>query len=255
MSSLDTLSISAVAASGAGHAAELVAAALLVELRVASFLFTMRVRRYYFVRHGQTLLNAKHVKQGAEGGLSEKGKAEAARAGKALSPLHIGCILSSPYERARQTADIMNKALRTRIRYTPLLAERRNPSEVIGKNRDDPAVVRIVDQIELAYHEDDYRYSDEENFLDLKARAKKCLHYLARHGASKTCVITHHAFLKMILAYMLYRGRLTAAEYVKLSFFNVSDNGGITICEYHPWKRLSATRGWSVVSFNEIVPE
>jgi len=215
--------------------------------------FQMRTRRFYIVRHGETILNAKHIKQGKDGGLSESGKKQAVKVGTMLAPLHIKKIIASPYERARETVYIINERLRIPTLFSPLLAERRNPSEVIGKDRDDREVVRIIDQIDLAYHADEYRFSDEENFIDLKKRAKKCLVFLARHGASRTCVVTHHAFLKMLLSFMLYRKRLHSAHYVKLSFFNTSDNGGMSVCEYHPWRRFSRTRGWSVISFNETI--
>ena len=220
-------------------------------LVAVGIVFLMRPRRFYFVRHGKTFLNAKHVKQGAEGGLSESGKRQAVAFGARLAPLHIQKIIASSYERARETALIINERLHVPISYSPLLVERRNPSEVIEKNRDDPEVVRIIDQMDLAYHEDEYRFSDEENFIDLKKRAKKLLALLSRQGARETCVVTHHAFLKMVLSYMLHRERLHATDYVKLSFFNTSDNGGISICEYHPWKMFSRTRGWEVISFNE----
>ena len=210
----------------------------------------MRPRRFYFVRHGETKLNAAHIKQGEKGGLSESGKQQAAAVADMLEPFAIHTIIASPYERARETAAIINSRLHASITYSPLLAERRNPSEIIGKNRDEPEVVRIVDHMDLAYHDNEHRYTDEENFMDLKKRAQKCLRYLAWHGATRTCVITHHAFLKMLLAYMLHRERLHAKDYVKLSFLNVSDNGGISICEFHPWKLLSLTPGWEVVTLN-----
>ncbi|MCR4333588.1 MAG: histidine phosphatase family protein [Patescibacteria group bacterium] len=213
--------------------------------------FLMRPRRFYFVRHGETVLNAAHTKQGPDGGLSELGKKQAEATGALLAPLAVRAIISSPYERAKETATIINKKLRVPVSYTSLLAERRNPSEVIGKDRDDPEVKRIIDQIDLAYHDDDYRHSDEENFIDLKKRARRCLRYLAWHGSLRNCVVTHHAFLKMLLSYMLYHHKLHSKDYVKLSYFNMSDNGGISVCEYHPWKMFSATRGWEIVSFNE----
>lgn len=224
---------------------------LLILVVLALMLLLMRPRRFYFVRHGETLLNAAHIKQGAEGGLSTAGKQQAAAVWKMLEPFAIRTIIASPYERARETASIINTKLHASLTYTPLLVERRNPSDIIGKNRDDPEVARIVDTMDLAYHDDDFRYADEENFVDLKKRARKCLRYLAWHGAARTCVVTHHVFLKMLLSYMLYREKLHAKDYVKLSFFNVSDNGGISICEFHPWKLLSPTHGWEVVSFNE----
>ena len=226
-------------------------ATLFICVGIALVFFLMRPRRFYFVRHGETLLNAAHIKQGEAGGLSEAGKQQATAAGTLLVPLRIQAIISSPYERAQETADTINELLHTTISYSSLLAERRNPSDIIGKDRDDPTVAHIVDQMDLAYHDDSYRYGNEENFQDLKTRARKCIGYLARHGATRTCVVTHHAFLKMLLSYMLYRETLHARDYVKLSFFNQSDNGGVSICEFHPWKLLSPTHGWEVISYNE----
>ncbi len=224
---------------------------ILVALAAIIVVLRMQTRRFYFVRHGETILNAEHIRQGEDGGLSEKGERQARAVGAYLKRFRIARIISSTYPRARETAEIINTYLKVPTIYSPLLAERKNPTEIIGKSTRDSEVIRIVDQMDLAYHADDYRFSDEENFLDLKARAQKCLRYLKRRGARETAVITHHHFLKMLVAQMLYRDRLHAADFVKLAFFNVSDNAGITVCEYHPWKRLSPTRGWEVVSYNE----
>lgn len=216
----------------------------------------MRPRRFYFVRHGETILNAQHIRQGTEGGLSEIGKQQADRLGQYLKHFWIRKIITSTYPRAEETAAIINNYLKVPIIPSELLVERRNPTEVIGKKTSDPDVERIKDQMDLAYHDDDFRYSDEENFLDLRTRADTCLRYLARQQSRQVVVITHHVFLKMIVAYMLYRKQLHAKDFVKLSYFNWSDNGGITVCEFHPWKILSSTRGWEVVTYNEqLEPE
>ncbi len=211
----------------------------------------MRPRRFYLVRHGETILNAKHIRQGESGGLSENGRHQAEKVGEALKPLHIKRIISSPYQRTRETTMILNKYLGVTATYSPLLAERRNPKEIIEKSADDPEVIHIVDEMDLAYHKDDFRISDEENFADLKRRAQKCLHMLARQGAGATVVVTHHHFLKMLLAYLLYRKHLHAGDFAKLSFFNTANNAGVTTCEYHPWKMFSKTHGWEVLNFNQ----
>lgn len=211
----------------------------------------MRPRRIYFVRHGETILNAEHIRQGSAGTLSEKGRQQAENVGMYLKQFPIRRIITSTYPRAEETAALINTHLKVPILRTPLFIERRNPSELIGKHTDDPEAVRIVDQMDLSYHEDEYRYSDEENFVDLKARARKCLNLLARQGTRHMVVVTHHHFLKICIAYLLYRERLHAADFAKLSFFNISDNAGITICEFHPWKVFSPTRGWEVISYNE----
>ena len=224
---------------------------LLILLAVPLIFFIMRPRRFYLVRHGETLMNAARVKQGEDGALSPKGRHQADKVGAYLKNFPIQRIISSTYPRARETTELINAHLKVPVIYSSLFVERRNPSEVVGKNRDDADVERIVDQIDLAYHADDYRYSDEENFVDLRKRAKKCINLLARQGVRETCVVTHHVFLKMFIANLLYRHQLHAADFAKLSFFNMSDNAGITICEFHPWLFWNATRGWEVVSYNE----
>ncbi len=232
----------------------ILAFALLVDL---IFVFrAMRTKRFYIVRHGRTILNAKRIRQGAEGGLDAAGQHQAHAAGAYLRDKRIQKMLVSPFERTRETAAIINTYLKVSTTYSPLLTERRNPSEIIGKSAEDPHVEMIVDQMDLSYHDDNYRYSDEENFADLKKRAKRCLSFLGRTSGTRICVVSHSIFLKMLLSYLLYRGGLHAHDYIKLAFFNPADNGGITICEYNPWKYFfSKTRGWSIVAYNEIPTE
>ncbi|MHB8660515.1 MAG: histidine phosphatase family protein [Minisyncoccota bacterium] len=222
-----------------------------VAVLVIGAIIVGRPWRFYFVRHGQTLSNAQHIRQGKEGMLSEAGRHQAEMVGQYLKNFPIKRILTSDYPRAEETAMIVNTFLKVPVIASPLLGERRNPSEIIGKSTKDPEVIRIVDQMDLAYHTDDFRVSDEENFDDLMVRARACVKFLIFKGARETAVITHHLFLKVIVAYFLYHDRLHAADFVKLTFFNTSDNAGITVCEFHPWKIFSKTRGWEVVSFNE----
>lgn len=225
--------------------------ASVIVLIIGFCMLRMQPRRFYFIRHGETILNEQHIRQGEDGSLSLNGRRQAETVGAALKSLPIRRIISSPYPRARETAEIISTYLGAPIVYSPLLAERRNPKEIIGKFTRDPAVAHIVDEMDLAYHDDEYRFSDEESFIDLKKRARKCLALLASQGTRETVVVTHHVFLKMLLAYMLHRENLHAGDYVKLSFFNTSDNAGISVCEYHPWRMFSATRGWEVVTYNQ----
>ena len=230
---------------------KLMAEALLAFVCTVWVALRLRSRRYYLVRHGESLLNAEHIRQGSEGSLSENGRDQAARTGRSLSRFGIQKILASPYERTRETAAIISEYVRVPVAYSALLAERRNPSEIIGKPTDDPEVTRIADKIDHAYHDDTYRFSDEENFQDLKRRARICLRMLSRSNERVLCIVTHSFFLKMLIAYLLYRETLHASDYAKLSFFNESDNASITICEFRPLHFFSRTHGWRVLSYNQ----
>ncbi len=226
-----------------------------IVLVVALLLFLvtrLRTKHFYFVRHGQTILNEAEVRQGEEGSLNEAGKVQADMAGLYLVQFHIQEICSSTFERAKETTDAINERLKTiPITYSPLLVERRNPTSIIGKSYHDPEVERIIGQMDQSFHDDNLRISDEENFADLKIRAERCLDFLEHRGPHEICVVTHKIFLQVLLSYILLGKNLHAAEYAKLSFFNPADNAGITVCSYSPWRRYGKSRGWSIISYNE----
>jgi hypothetical protein len=78
------------------------------------------------------------------------------------------------------------------------------------------------------------------------------LRYLGSRSGQRFCAVTHHVFLKALLSCMMHPSGFHEADYVKFSFFNQADNGGVTICEYRRWKAwFSPTRGWDILVYNE----
>ena len=232
---------------------EFYAAGITVILLLAFLASRLEPKRYYFIRHGKTFHNEQGIKQGEEGSLNPEGVRQAEKLGLYLKHLRIRSVYTSPYPRAVETAERIHATTHARIIKTPLLAERKNPSEVIGKSVHDPAVEEAVALIEQGYHDDTFRFSDEENFSDLKKRAARCQRYLETRPGTRFAVVTHHAFLQIFLSYLLYGKELHSTEYVKMAFFNPSDNGGLTVCDYHPWRRFSPTRGWEIIAYNEPI--
>jgi broad specificity phosphatase PhoE len=212
----------------------------------------MATKLIYFVRHGETVLNAQNIRQGSQGGLTEKGRAQALEAAKRF-PKHHGrpqVIIASPFERTRETAEIIAKELGMKIKYSDLLVERRNPSEIIGHWGGEPEVRKIIDQMDKSYHADDLRISDEENFTDLKKRAKKLLKFISRRPEKRIIMITHGIFLKMVVSYMTYGESLTASQYNTLSYFNPVNNASICICSYtHRWFQKNE---WKILVWNDL---
>lgn len=195
----------------------------------------MSRKLFYMVRHGESILNAQHIRQGADGSLSEKGIKQAEETGKRLSKTKFDVILVSPFTRTRETAEVISRYVRSKkpMEFVDLLVERRNPKEIIGQYAEDPEIKKIIDIVDKSYHSDDFRYSDEENFQDLKERAKKLLAYLEERPEKKILVVTHSIFLKMVAAYMIHRDSLDSKKYNILSFTNSSNNASITVCEYN----------------------
>ena len=212
----------------------------------------MGTKLIYFVRHGETENNALGIRQGAEGPLTEKGRAQASAPAKKF-PKGKGCpqiIIASPYERTKETASIISQEIGVKVKYSELLTERRNPSEVIGRSGGDPEIRKIIDRIDNSYHTDNLRFSDEENFIDLKNRAKKLLTFISKIDEERIVMVTHKIFLKVVVSYMLYGESLTASQYNNLSYFNPIDNAGIAICLYtsHFFKKDE----WKILVWNDL---
>jgi broad specificity phosphatase PhoE len=211
----------------------------------------MSKKLIYFVRHGETVFNAEGIRQGPAGHLTEKGRLQAQEAAKKF-PKNKGrpqAIIASPYERTRETAEIIAKELNMNIEYSNLLVERKNPSEIVGHHKSERDVQVIVDRIDKSFHDDDLRYSDEENFVDLKNRARDLLAYIKSRPEERIIMVTHSIFLKMVVSYMLYGEELNASEYNKLSFFNPIDNASMTICQFIPhWFRKDE---WKLITWND----
>jgi len=212
----------------------------------------MGTKLIYFVRHGETESNVQNIRQGSEGPLTEKGK-EQALATALRFPKFKGrpqVIISSPFERTKETAEIIGKELKLKVKYSDLLKERRNPSEIIGHWGDEPGIKQIIDRMDKSYHADDLRVSDEENFTDLKKRAKKLLGFISRRWEKRIILVTHGIFLKMVISYMLHGNKLTASEYNKLSYYNPINNAGMAICSYkHHWLKKNE---WKLLVWNDL---
>ncbi len=210
----------------------------------------MRTQVIYFIRHGETELNARGVRQGSEGPLSAQGVAQAQTTAKRF-PKKRGkpkVIITSPFQRAKETAQIIAKELNMEVEYSELLAERRNPTEIIGHSGQEEQVQAIVDRIDNSYHADNLRYSDEENFTDLKERARKLLAYIASRKENQIIMVTHGIFLKMVAAYIIEGEALTASEYNKLSYLNPMDNAALTICTHKSYWFKKDT--WEFLEWN-----
>lgn len=214
----------------------------------------MKVKIIYFLRHGESELNAQGIRQGAEGCLSEKGRVQSEKVAVALAKeKKFDALISSPIERAKETAEIIAKTLEMPIEELDLLVERKNPSEIVGKHKDSPEVLAIVDRIDNSFHDDDLRYSDEENFTDLKERAKKLLKYISGRKEKRLLMVTHGIFLKLFTSYMVYGDRLKAHDYASISYKSEMDNAGVTICSYTTyWFKKPE---WKLLLWNGVLAE
>ncbi len=61
------------------------------------------MKKIYFVRHGESMLNTENKEQGSEGALSELGRKQASITGQRFNTVTVDIIVSSPYPRTVET--------------------------------------------------------------------------------------------------------------------------------------------------------
>ena len=204
--------------------------------------------RIYIIRHGVTESNADNIRQSREGFLSEEGISEARALSDKMSGLVVDSIFTSPYPRAKQTADIISgKVNQLLVQESEYLSEIRLPSELIGIPTDDAKAKRIIATIDDHSGEKGWRYSDEESFDEYSGRAFAVLEHITKTGFQNVVVVTHHRFIKVLVGVVLLGKNFTADLFTAIKNNVYISNSGITICEQN-----EETRGaWRLLTLND----
>lgn len=207
--------------------------------------------RIYFVRHGESTSNAGRIHQGPEAPLSEEGRKQAVFIAERVSKLSIDAIIASPYVRAKETAEIIAQKINKPIEWSELFVERKQPSELVGKSFDDPLKRTIFDLTRAHADDPGWKYSDEESFLDLKARAEAALALLTARKEEHVLVVTHGIFKRLLIGSMIFGEDFNSLQYKMFRSFFYTSNTGITVCDYlvpdeeHPEPR------WKLITWND----
>lgn len=204
--------------------------------------------RLYIVRHGVTELNQSNVRQSRDGYLSEEGIGQARAVAEKLSELVIDSIFTSPFPRARQTADIISaKVKQLLVQESEYLGEVRLPSELIGQPKNDPRSERILKSIEEHYDDSGWRHSDEETFDEFVGRAHTVLEYIAKTGFENVVVVSHERFIRVLVGVMLLGKSFTPQVFREVRHNLYISNTGVTICDLVQ----QDTHAWRLITLND----
>jgi len=149
------------------------------------------MHKLYYIRHGLSEDNIAKTFSGAGAKLSDEGRRGASAAGRDAKAqgMHFDAIISSPYPRALQTAQLIAAELgfpAERIETSDLLAER-NFGELTSKPNapyfNGPLTYQDIDAVKGA-----------ETVEALQQRAAKALEMLRQRPEDSILVVAHNAF-------------------------------------------------------------
>ncbi len=203
------------------------------------------MKTIYFVRHGETEGNTGNIFQGESTPLNEKGMHQAERVAERCSRIKIDAIISGALYRQQQTATTISEKIKMPFITSDLFDERRRPTSIVGRSRQDKQAVVVEEAWYRSIFEDGPRVEDGENFDDLKVRAGDALEFLASHSAESVLVVTSGNILHMLGARVIFGERFAQKEFSSLVHALYVTNSGLTLFRYidddpdrpsHPWR-------------------
>lgn len=190
------------------------------------------LKTVYFVRHGQSEHNVAPVFQSPDSPLSQKGRDQANNIAERVSKLDFQALISSPMERAKQTAQIISKVTGKTIEYNELFVERTKPSYINGKPYTDEKADRLWREWEESLYASGLRSEDGENYEDLMVRSAKAIDFLSNRPEQNIVVVTHGFFLRVMLAKVLMGDLLSGEALRRFQTAARMENTGITVLRY-----------------------
>jgi uncharacterized phosphatase len=163
------------------------------------------MKRLYFMRHRQSVLNVRGIRAGLiETPLTDEGRRQARKAGQSAKRHRIDTIVSSPLSRAHETAKIVAKEIGipiADIHINTLLIER-DFGSLDGKPYDP--------DINLD------GFADVESFDEINQRAKLALKWIKTLGGNNILVVSHGGLGRAIRSLLIpdvdYSTRLQNAK-------------------------------------------
>lgn len=200
----------------------------------------------YFVRHGQSEHNVAPVFQSPDSPLNVLGEKQAEAIAIRVQKLSFEVLITSPFERAKKTAEIISKATNKSYELSDLFVERIKPSIINGKSYDDKEANGIWREWEKSLYTPGMRVADGENFDDLMSRADKALRFLEDRSESSIVVVTHGFFLSTLIARILSGKYLSGESFFQFQKSVSMENTGITVIRYQSsFEQIDSWRLWT----------
>jgi len=211
------------------------------------------MKRIYLIRHAESEDNSFNLESRDDTVLSEKGRQQAEHLSKRFTSIDVDKIISSSFKRTMQTVEAISAIKNIRVEISDLFAERKVPSEILGKSFDSAELQNVYKTLRENYFISEARHSDEETFEDIKIRARKALVYLEENNAEHIVIACHGMFIVMLISYITFGESVGPRDFVNMfNTFKIS-NTGITLCEYDQKNKTEEITGWRLITWNDQI--
>jgi len=189
--------------------------------------------KLYLVRHGSTGANEGGKRQSPQTPLSTEGRLQVQKAGKWLADKKIEVVLSSPWIRTRQTAEIMAKKLNKPIDFLEILQEKAHNPQLYGAGMEEKIHKQYVREHRKNMNNYDWKLRGKgESIREMLARGIEFKEILLERYMDKTLVVVSHAYFIGGFVSLCLKGKDFETDEFKERLRTVPvSNGGIYLVE------------------------
>ena len=181
--------------------------------------------RIFLIRHGESSSDIEDRYGGHyDDHLTEKGKRQAQKVAKQLAGKGIEVIFSSPFHRARETAEIMGKGLKCPVKIVNDIKERNRYAHLTGMKKSDAAEKHPEHVAKLKDHT--YGVDGGEEYDIFKVRIIKTFEKLSSQPYDIIAIVAHSGPIGCILREVL---NMTELKIGKCAYFEVEKKGGFKL--------------------------
>ncbi len=198
----------------------------------------------YFVRHGESDAN---VNQNARSSnlLTERGLGQARVVAERFKNIRVEKLIETSKARSKQTAEAIKAVIHLEPEENDLFIERAGEFEAMYEYKH-LSVPELTEAMKKKLDKTHWDYEKQELFETLKERVKKATEYLENIPEERIAIVTHGAFLKVLLAYFIFKDSLTEEQAVLFMKGTATTNTGITLCKFNTEKRE-----WRLITWND----
>ncbi len=204
----------------------------------------------YLLRHGQSRGNVAPVFQSTTSPLSDVGVEQAEVIADRVTKVPFEALISSPLQRAKQTAEAIHCSTGKNIEFSELFVERIKPTYMYGKSHADERAARLWRDWEKSLYTPGMRAEDGENYDDLLKRAEDALAFLRERKERSIVVVSHGYFLRTIVAKVLLGESITSDGFRHFQKNASTENTGMTVLRYQSGYQEGLT--WRLWTYNDI---
>lgn len=202
------------------------------------------------VRHGKSKAMENNERQSQDSPLSMSGRDQASILAKRVAKEKIDIIISSKWDRAYQTAEIISQELKLEFETVEGIHEKEQSPELDGASFESEIHRRYTNAIEKYESNLDWKFEGKgESIRDLIKRAKDFQYHLVKGYANKNVLVVSHGLF--IRAFVI--SALLGPDYDDKTFYKIYtsisiNNTGITLLEYIPDRNH-----WELVCLNDHI--